>query len=181
MRRVNYVVTPFEKAIGMRVPAAVPHALRPPLLAFAAALLAVAAMGAVQERRLAAARFDGAVAAAHLARADAQTARVRALARERDRLRAQAAHVDAVERSGAAWASEIAAIGNGVPREVWLSSLHVQSGSIALEGRGTRLAAVGATMAALVRVRAFGAARLLSVRENDDRRGIGYAIELERR
>lgn len=181
MKRVNYVVTPFEKAIGTRTFAAVPAALAPSLRSVAAALLAVAAMAAVQERRIAAARVEGAVAAARLARADARTVRVHALARERDRLRALAEHVAAVERSGPAWASEIAAIGNGVPRDVWLSSLHVQAGNVAIEGRGARLAAVGTAMAALVRVPAFGAARLLSVRENDDRSGISYAIELERR
>lgn len=181
MRRINYAATPFETVTGTRATFAVPIALRPPLRELAAALLVVAAMAVVQERRIAAARLDGDVAAAHLARANVQTIRVHAMARERDLLRERAAHVDAVERSGAAWASEIAAIGNRVPKDVWLSSLHVQPGSVALEGRGTRLAAVGTTMAALVRVRAFSAARLVSVRESDDRREVSYAIELERR
>lgn len=179
MKRINYVVTRGERLFGVALPRTVAPRLRRPLCALAGALLLVGALHGVQQLRLAGAARTAALDAQRLAATDAAVRRVRAIENDVARLRALARRVDDVRRSGARHAATIAAIGNRVPGGAWLSAIRAEHGGFALEGRGARLSAVAATMAALATLPASGGVRLLDVRGERDRTGVTYAIALE--
>jgi Tfp pilus assembly protein PilN len=133
----------------------------------------------VQETRLRAAEHDGAAYAERLTATQLDVARVRAVERDVDQLRTLGERVDAIRRSGALRANEIAALGNRLPADAWLSSLRADSGTLAIEGHGARLAAVGTAIASLAALPAYRTARLVAVHEDPVRFGVTYALSLE--
>ncbi|BDE06387.1 hypothetical protein WPS_16630 [Vulcanimicrobium alpinum] len=180
MNRVNFLISPLERTLGV-APAPPPARLRGPLAALAGAVVLVCACGGVQGLRLRAAQADGALYAAELARAERDVASVRVLQRDVERLRGVAARIVRVRASGARRASEIAALGNHLPADAWLTSLRVERTVVAVEGRGARLSAVGTAMTSLTSLRPYRSARLLSVHGDPVHAGVVYAIALERR
>ncbi len=181
MRRINYLVTRGERLIGVPLPTTVAPPLRPPLLALACSLLAVGALHGVQHARLADAARSAAVDAERLAATDAAVRRVRTVENDVVRLRALERRVAEIRRSGALRASAVAAIGNRVPNDAWLSAIRAEHGGFALEGRGASLSAVGTTLTALAVLPAAAGARLLDVHGDRDHTGVSYAIGLETR
>lgn len=181
MTRFNYLVSPWERLFGIAPPSSIAPHLRLPLFALVAAVVLVGISWAVQDVRLRAARADGDALTVRLAALDGEVARTRTLQRGIERLRALDAHLAEIRRSGAARASTIAALGNELPHDAWLTSVRVEHGAIEVEGRGARLATVGAAMRALAKLPAFAAARLLAVHGDAAHASVTYAIALEAR
>ena len=179
MRRIDYAVTWSERVLGFALPTVVRPALRAPLAALACAIALVIVMWGVQHARLRAAERDGAQLAYRLADAEHDLARVRVVERDGTRLRALAERLASIRRSGPQHASEIAVIGNQLPADAWLTSLRADRAAIQLEGRGTRLAAVGTAIASLSRIPAYAGARLISVHDDPNRTGVTFAVALE--
>jgi Tfp pilus assembly protein PilN len=181
MRRINYLPSWSERHVGIALPSVVAVELRAPLVAFAGSLALAGVLWGVQATRLHDAERDGAVYAEHVAATQLDVARARALEHDVVRLRALDERVEAIRRSGALRANEIAALGNRLPANAWLTSLRADRGTLALEGHGARLTAVGTTLAALAALPAYGAARLVAVHEDPQRSGVTYALSLEPR
>ncbi|HEV2737768.1 MAG TPA: hypothetical protein VGU66_04220 [Candidatus Elarobacter sp.] len=179
MRRINYLPSWSERHIGVALPSVVAAELRAPLAAFAGSLALAGVLWGMQATRLHAAESDGAVYAERLAAAQPEIARVRAIERDVERLDALGDRVATIRRSGATRANEMAALGNRLPADVWLSSLRADRGTLAVEGHGARLAAVGTAIASLATLPPYGAARLVAVHEDPVRSGVTYALALE--
>jgi Tfp pilus assembly protein PilN len=179
VKRINYLVTRSERLFGVALPRTVAVRLRRPLSGLAGALLLVGVLHAVQHLRLADVAHTAALDAERLAATDVALRRVQAVENDVVRLRALVRRVDDIQRSGARHAAAIAAIGNRVPGDAWLSAIRAEHRGFALEGRGARLSAVAATMAALATLPAARGARLLDVHGDRDQVGVTYAIALE--
>ena len=180
MTRIDYLVSWRECFAAVAAPR-LPASIRRPLLAIVAAVALVGLLWAVEELRLRDAQQDGARFAARAAGAATAAGRVRAVAREVERLRGLTGRIDAMRASGSRDADNIAAIGNGIPSDAWLSNLRVDRGAYTIDGRTTRLATVSATMSALAALPPFAGARLLAVRRNAGRDDVTYTIALEPR
>lgn len=180
MKRINYVPSWSERHIGMVLPA-ITVSLRVPLIALASALALAGVLWVVEATRLRAAEHAGAAYAEQLAATQLEVGRVRAIERDVERLRALGDRVDTIRRSGALRANEIAALGNRLPADAWLSSLRADRGTLVVEGRGTRLAAVGTVIGSLATLPAYRSARLVAVHEDPARSGVTYALALEPR
>ncbi|MEA2784507.1 MAG: hypothetical protein QOF71_611 [Candidatus Eremiobacteraeota bacterium] len=178
MRRINYLPSWSERHIGLTLPA-VAGELRAPFAALAGAIALAAALWAIQQTRLHAAERDGAAYAERLVETQLDVARVRAVEHDVERLRALRERVDTIRRSGAMRANEIAALGNRLPPDTWLSSVRADRGTLAVEGHGTRLAAVSSAIASLAALPAYRTARLVAVHEDPARGGVTYALSLE--
>jgi Tfp pilus assembly protein PilN len=178
MRRINYLPSWSERYIGVALPP-VTAELRAPMASLAGAIALAGVLWAVQDTRLRTAEHDGAVYAERLAATQLDVARVRAVERDVERLRTLAERVGRIRRSGALRANEIAALGNRLPADAWLSSLRADRGTLALEGHSTRLTVVGTTIASLAALPAYRAARLVAVHEDPARSGVTYALSLE--
>lgn len=181
MRRINYIVTWSERHAGVALPTTIAPALRAPLAALASSIAFVIVVWGIQHVRLDAADRDAGTLGRRLAAAERDVARVRAVERDVARLRALGDRVAMFRRSGALRAGEIAAIGNQLPADAWLTSLHADRNAVALEGGSVRLAAVGMTIAGLARLPAYAGARLISVHDDPATSGVTYAIALEPR
>ena len=179
MKRINYVVTRSERLLGVASPRAVALRLRRPLSGLGGALLLVGALHGAQCVRLGNAARGTAFDAARLAATEAAAGRVHVVENDVVRLRALVRRVDDMRRSGARHAAAIAAIGNRIPNDAWLSAIRAEHGGFALEGRGTRLSAVAATMAALATLPQAGGTRLLDVHGDRDRADVTYALALD--
>jgi hypothetical protein len=179
MRRIDYVTTWTERHAGVTVRLTVAPSLRAPLTVLACSLALVAVLWAVQHVRLLNAERDGAGYAGRLAAAETGLVRVRSVERDVVRLRALAGRVAAIRRSGSRRADEIAALGNRLPPDAWLTSLHADRVAVTVEGRGARLGTVGSAIAALAHLPPYAGVRLLSVREDAARAGVDYALALD--
>ena len=178
MKRINYLPSWSERHIGLTLPS-IAREMRAPLAALACAIALAAGLWAVQQARLHAAERDGAAYAERLADTQLDVARVRAIEHDIERLRVLRDHVETIRRSGALLANEIAALGNRLPPDAWLSSVRADRGTLALEGHGTRLAAVSSAITSLAALPAYRAARLVAVHEDPARSGVTYALSLE--
>jgi Tfp pilus assembly protein PilN len=179
MKRINYLPSWSERHIGVALPSLFTAELRAPVAALAGAIVLAGVLWGVQQTRLHSAERDGAAYADRLAATQLDVARVRAVERDVERLRSLRERVDGIRRSGGVRANEIAALGNRLPADVWLSSVRADRGTLAIEGHGARLAAVGATIASLAALPAYRAARLVAVHTDPVRSGVTYALSLE--
>ena len=179
MRRINHVLTPSERLLGITLPTGVAPHLHRPLFALAASVALIVVLWLIQLTRLHAAQRDGEVHTRRLAAIEHDMERIRVLEREIVRLRALDEQITAIQDAGTARADVIATLGNELPRDVSLTSIRIDRGALAIEGHGDRLAAVAAAMAALARLPAFSSARLVTVHQDPIRRGVTYAIALE--
>jgi Tfp pilus assembly protein PilN len=178
MKRINYLPSWSERHIGISLPS-VTAELRAPLAALVGAIALAGVLWGVQETRLHAAEHDGAAYAERLAATQLDIARVRAVERDVEQLRMLGERVETIRRSGALRANEIAALGNRLPADAWLSSLRGDRGTLAIEGHGARLAAVGTAIASLAALPTYRTARLVAVHEDPVRLGVTYALSLE--
>ncbi|MBV8580781.1 MAG: PilN domain-containing protein [Candidatus Eremiobacteraeota bacterium] len=178
MTRIDYAPRWLERRLGITPPVVAP-AMRVPIVAVVAAVVLVAVLWAVQTVRLRAAVDAGAVYAHGVAAIEPDVSRVRALEADVARLRDLGAHIAALRRSGPSAARTIAALGDRMPDGVWLSALRADRGTLALEGRGRRLATIGTMLSRLATLPGYGAPRLVTAREDPTRHGVGYAIEVE--
>ena len=181
MKRINFLVPWSERRLGIALPQPVVRVSRPAVIASAASLALLAALWGVEAARLRAAESVGAASTEQLSAVALDVARVRALERDVQRLRELNDRVAAIQRSGTLRAGEIAALGNRLPADAWLTSLHTDRTALILEGRSAHLSTVGATISQLVRLPAYGAARLVAIHEDPRRAGVTYAIALETR
>ncbi|MGD1066973.1 MAG: PilN domain-containing protein [Vulcanimicrobiaceae bacterium] len=177
MTRLNYLRAPARDALAAHVQ--LDARTRTPLGALAAALLAVATIGFVEDARFVATQRRQVAAHARLDALAARLARTRALAADVTRLRALDRDLDELAASGARTAARLALLGDRVPSDAWLTTIRIAGHELALEGRGTRLAAVGATLATLRRTPGYRAARLVSVRHDALHAGFLYTIALD--
>jgi hypothetical protein len=179
MRRIDYVTTWTERHAGVAVRLTLAPSLRAPLAVLVCSLALVAVLWTVQHLRLLAAERDGADYERRVAAAEAGFVRVRAFERDVVRLRALTGRIAAIRRSGPQRADEIAALGNRLPPDAWLTSLRADRVALTIEGHGARLGTVGSTIAGLAHLPPYAGVRLLSVRENAARAGVDYALALD--
>ncbi len=179
MKRVNYLPSWSERRIGVALPSLITAELRGPIVAFAGSLALAGALWGAQAARLTAAEGAGAAFAVQLASMQADVARIRVIEQDVARMQALDERVAAIRGSGAVRANEIAALGNRLPPDIWLSSLRADRGALALDGRASALAAVGTTIASLAASSAYRAARLVAIHQEPARAGVTYAITLE--
>jgi Tfp pilus assembly protein PilN len=181
VKRINYLESWSERRIGIALPSAISPSLRAPLAVLACSLALVFVLWSVQQARLHAAQRDGESYARRLAMLEADLARVRAAQREVAAMRDLAGRLDALHRSGSRQADDIAALGNRLPDDAWLTALRVDRTGFEMQGRAARMASIGRTLAELARLSAYGGTRLISARDEAARGGVTYAIALERR
>ena len=181
MTRFNYLIGWTERHAGVTLGSAFAPALRGPLIALACAFAVVFVSWALQRTRLADADARSAEYTRRAAAIATDVARVRAVEREVAQLRTLALRAGAIRRSGAQRASEIAALGNRLPSDAWLTSVRADRTALALEGRGERIETVAAALTGLARLPPYTGARLLSVREDPVGRGVTYALALDAR
>jgi Tfp pilus assembly protein PilN len=179
VKRIDYRLSWTERNAGFALPTTLAPALRAPLAVLACSLALAAALWGVQHARIGALEHDGAEYERRLAAAQSGLVRVRAVERDVVRLRALDARVAEIRRSGALRASEIAALGNRLERDVWLTSLRTDRATLALEGRSARLAAVGTTIANLSQLPPYAGARLVTVHDDPSGAGVTYSITLD--
>jgi hypothetical protein len=180
MTRFNYAPSRFERAFGAASSRRAPIA-RGPLLALAASLLLVGTLVFVQAFRLRA--LEGAAAVLSTRRAALQPAlvRLRSAEAEERRLEGLLAADRGVRRSGTLSANEIAAIGNALPAQTWLTGVRIEPGAVALEGRCAGMRGVADALAALARVDGIATVRLITAKRDATRSDVAYEIALERR
>ena len=180
MTRFNYLTSPFERAFGVPLPER-PALSRRALAGLAAACAFATGLAAVQLVRLHVADADAAVLAARRAAMSPALDELRRTEAALRRAEAAAAALRAVRRSGSAGANEIAAIGNALPADAWLTGLRFDAAAVVVDGRGARLRAVAGALDGLARVHGVTAARLTSARLDPLRADVVYAIAMERR
>lgn len=179
MKRIDYL---RQAVRPIRLPFAAPGAkLRRTLAVFGLTAVAISATAAAEAGRLAGLQRTGTALTEQLHRADADAADARALQRELARLQGIARRVAATRRSGPDGANDVAALGNRLPSNVWLTSLRRAPDTVSLEGRSAQLEAVAATMRALARAPQVVEARLVSAHDDTLHGGVAYAIAVDRR
>ena len=185
MRRINHLVTPGERYLGIDLGSSfgslVAPSLRGPLAVLICALGVVALAAAAENVRLGSAEREGAEYARRLAAVELGVAQARAVERDVARLRELEARTAAIRGSGEAEASRIAALGNRVPPGAWLTSMRADRGTLQIEGGGRGLGAVARTLSAFGALPAYAEPRLLSIHESPVRSGVTYTLSLEPR
>lgn len=182
MRRINYLVSPAERLIGIALPRRVPATLHEPFAALVSALALIGVLHGVQQARLATAMRDGRALAERLAQSEARVARVRIVEDEVAGLTALSRRIAELEGTGTASASELAAIGNRIPRDARLSTIRSEAGGgYAIDGSGSGLGVVGRTMASLADLHTFTGVRLVAIHDDRGRSEVSYSLVLERK
>lgn len=179
MKRINYLVSPLERRFGIGNMTLKP-ALRVPVALLVAALALDGLMWITEEARLRSLDREAQVLGAKLESRQLAAAPVRALEIEVAGMREASERVRALRLSGAAHAGEIAALGDRLPDDSWLTGIRLDPAALHLEARGTGVASVGSAMRSLVGGGAYAAAHLISIHEDPSRSGVTYAISLER-
>jgi len=181
VKRINYLITPTERIFGRALRFAVAPRLRPPLVAIAGALASLSVPCCVEMTRLHHLEQTGVEYEMRLASAAIDVRQVHGLEREVTRLRFMSDQLASVRRSGDVRANEIAALGNQLPEDVWLTALRKDGDAIDIEGGSGRLNTVAAALAALSRLPQYAEARLVAVHGEAARSEVTYSIVLERR
>ena len=181
MRRINYLVAPSERIFGRALRSAGSPALRLPLLALAGAVASLGVPYYVETVRLQDLERVGTGYQLRLAESEVAVQRVRSLERDVARLRRLSDEVASIRRSGDVHANELAALGNQLPGDVWLTALRKDGEALDIEGGGGRLSTVAAAIAALARLPHYSGPRLVAVRREAAGPGVSYALVLERR
>lgn len=180
MTRFNYASSRFERTFGAAFPQRATIA-RGPLFALAASLVLVAGIVIVQTLRLRGLDDDAAALAGRRAALQPALTSLRSAQADVRRLEALVAADRAVRRTGTLRANEIAAIGNALPADTWLTGVRLDAVTVALEGRSVRMRGIADTLDALARIDGFATVRLVSARRDAMRSDVSYEIALERR
>jgi Tfp pilus assembly protein PilN len=181
VKRINYLIAPSERIFGHALPLIVSPPLRRPLVALAGALASLSLPYGVEAARLRDLDRTRRVYEMRLAATALDVRQVRSLERDVARLRALTDQVASIRQSGAARANEIAALGNELPGDAWLTALRKDGDNLDVEGGSGRLRTVAAAIAALARLPRYSTARLVAVHGEVARPGVTYSIVLERR
>ena len=136
---------------------------------------------AVETTRLHQLERVGAALEAHLAAIALEVRRVHGLARDVSKLRSLSDEIGSIRRSGEVGANEVAALGNELPRDAWLTALRRDGEAFDVEGTTQRVSTVAATIAALARLPRYSGARLVAVRGEASGPAVSYSIVLEQR
>lgn len=181
MRRINYLIAPSERIFGHALRFAVSPPLRLPLIALAGALASLGLPYCVEAARWHHLERAGVAYEMRLAATELDVRQVRRLERDVARLRVMSGEVASIRRSGDVRANEIAALGNQLPSDAWLTALRKDGEALAVEGGGARLSTVAAAIATLARLPQYVGARLVAVHGEAARPEVTYSIVLERR
>lgn len=181
MRRINYIIAPTERIFGYALRPAVTPPLRTPVAAVVGAFMFLALPYAVETTRLHHLERSGAALEAHLAATALEVRRVHGLARDVSKLRSLSDEISSIRRSGEVGANEIAALGNQLPRDAWLTALRRDGAALDVEGITPRVSTVAAAIAALARLPRYTGARLVAVRGEAPGSAVSYSIVLEPR
>lgn len=179
MTRFNYASSRLERTTGAASASRRPRS-RGSLIALSAALLFIAGIVIVQTLRLRVVDGDAATLAARRATLQDALSALHGAEAEARRLATLVAADRAVRRTGTLRANEVAAIGNALPADTWLTAMRVDAANVAIEGRSARMPAVAETLDALARVHGVASVRLMSARRDAIRSDVAYAIALER-
>ena len=144
-------------------------------MAAGAALIVIAATVIIQAVRIDAATREQSDLTERLATLDVSVSPIRVMAREVTRFDAIETRVRDLRASARASANAVAALGNRLPHDVWLTALRAGPQSIALDGRSAHLASLAAAMTSL-RASSERQARLINVAVDPARGGLSYAI-----
>jgi len=180
VKRINYLITPTERIFGQALRSA-GSPPRLPLVVLVGALASLILPYYVETTRLHYLERAGAEYRMRLAKTAVDVQRVRSLERDVARLRRLSDEVASIRRSGELRANEIAALGNELPRDVWLTALREDGQALDVEGGGGRLSTVAAAIVALARLPQYTGARLVAVRSEAAGPEVTYAMVLERR
>lgn len=181
MKRINYLVAPSERLFGDVVGRLATPSVRLAAATVGGAVLALAVPAGIESARLHELERVGAAYEARLAETALDAARVRRLERDVARLRALDDELLSVRRSGGASADEIAALGNALPGDTWLTTLRRDGDGLDVEGTGDRMRSVASALAELARLPRYATARLVSAYGTSGGAKVNYAIVLERR
>lgn len=181
MRRINYLSAPGERLFGdafarLRAPLA-----RRSIATVGGALALLAIPNWIESARLHDLESTGATYQMRLDETAIEAARVRRLQHDVARLRALDDELLAVRRSGSVSADEIAALGNALPDDAWLTTLRRDGDGLDVEGAGARMRTVAAALAQLAELPRYANARLVSAYGTSGGARVSYAIALERR
>ena len=180
MKGFNYLAAAQRrKPLAFGTTIAIDNRIRGPLAALVAIVVLTCAIGAVQLSRLGAAAQAYSVTSAQLA---ASELTVRSVKRLRARLDAQAQvadRIDEIRRTSLQRVSELAWIGNHLPRDTWLHAVRYEDGTYSLEGSSARAGAVGNAILALRENTRAAAVRLVSLHADASTKRIDYTLRLE--
>lgn len=182
MKRTNYLVTPLERIVGRPIRVAISPAPRRVLIAFGGVAVALGLLLAVEAARLADVERIGAGYANRVTAMAARVEQAQAMQRDVEHLRWFDARISSIRRTGDISANEFATFGNALPVEVWLTAVHGDGRTLALDGGGRTLTSIASAVAALQRLPQYAAARLVSLRtQGPGRAEMSYSIVLEHR
>jgi hypothetical protein len=137
----------------------------PPLAAFAGTLALIVGLSAIEHARLVSVEGDLAHDRTRLIQSDRDVARLKRLDVTLEQERRETLEISRIRASGTLHANEIAAIGNRLPSDTWVSVIRHNDSSLTLEGQARRVEAVGAALIALGAGDARNVPSLISIDE----------------
>ncbi len=162
--RFNYLTPQArDRVAATSLAIALDPRLRASLLAVVGAFVLVGAMYLFESFRLHVAENDDAVYTAARMRSAHELHGVELLDAQVRDLQAIAASVETIRGSGVRHESELASIGNDIPKGAWISAIRSDVAGWRIEGRSENLSTVGTTMNALRRKQTTHATRLISL------------------
>jgi hypothetical protein len=164
----NYHRPVIGRIFGSTATLQLARALRTGVPGFALACALAGGIWGFELRVLGGIENDLASVQAGLSADEADDRRLRQAKSAGDTMQALLAALDRQKRSTAQELNALAAIGNALPPNTWLTELHRQTaGTWSMAGRSARLEEIGDTLVALQRLDATGDPRLISVSSKD--------------
>jgi hypothetical protein len=179
--RFNYLAPSRASELGLLLGGLRDSSMRAPILAIAVSLLLLGTARALEDERLRVAQDRLQSVGIRQAAIVADRKRVQALTTDVGRLEKIDDYVRTVRRSGVERAEELAAIGNALPRHVWLTAIRDTDAGWAISGGARNVADVGTALVALERVPRVTSTVLVATQSGDrDERSIQYEMRLGR-
>jgi Tfp pilus assembly protein PilN len=181
MIRFNYLDDARHRSFNLTF--AIDNRIRGPLFALVAIVLVTVALTMVQLVRLRAAHEAYLMTSARLADGTAAVAQIKSLQARIDGKVQLTARVAEIRESSMSKTTELAWIGNHLPRDTWLRTLRLEHGTYSLEGTSTHVASVSGAMMALNDSSQTVVPRLISVHTDvsDPSAPVTYALRLDPR
>jgi Tfp pilus assembly protein PilN len=179
---MNYVVTPLERIAGDRLRTTVSPALRRALVALGGAAIALGLLLGTEAMRFTRLERIGSGYASRITAIAARVHQAQAVEHDVAHLRSVNVRIASIRRSGDVGANELAAFGNALPADVWLTAVHRDGQAFAIDGGGRTLSAIASAVDALERLPSYATVRLVSLRaQGSGSAEVSYSIVLERR
>ena len=182
MRRINYLPPRgHERLFNAATATFADRQIRSLTLAIAGAILIVFATWAIESVRLQAAERDANHYSSERVRTAAALQGAEKLEAHVTTLRAISASVVAIRRSAMLRESELASIGNHLPRGVWLADIRFDAGAWHIDGRSEKLSTIGSAMMSLRSSSNAQTTRLVSLHGSGKKGSslIDYQFDLE--